>query len=217
MTQTEFSTAAAKLGNATLLNANMRLLAPKLVNYECELASLIECIEADRDCADALIKYANKRNPDPDTNIDSVNHATVFLGLIDSKQFLFSYLLLDINQQNHGQLVKLLVRAKLCSDLFKTNGPVNKDLAFVATLTTHPRFLKIQKTETICMLFKLPSEKKDAVKNLDYGLRNTIKQAMLVDAKCNPKSAKREAMPEEFETLFREAVYWANAILYALS
>ncbi|MDX1343914.1 MAG: hypothetical protein R3227_16210 [Reinekea sp.] len=203
--------------SATLLNANMRLLAPKLVTYDCELSALIECIEADAECARVLIRYANKRKDDVETRIETVNHAIVFLGLIDSKQFLFTYLLLDTSQPTRAQIVQLLVRAKLCSDLFKTNGPVNKDLAFIAALTTHKRFLKIQKSETISLLFKLPLERKEAIKNFDYGLRNTIKQAMIIDTKCNPNSPKREPMPGEFEAMFRDALYWANTIISALS
>jgi len=209
-------TKVAPTGNATLLNANLRLLAPKLVSYDCELSTLMTSVEADGHCANAIIRYANKRNSDPDTRIDTVKHATVFLGLIDCKQFLFAYLLLQNDATERAALVQLLVRAKLTSDLFKTNGPVNKDLAFIATLLTHKRFLKIQKPETIFMLFKLATDKKEAVRNFDFGLRNTIKQAIIIETKCNPKSAKREKMPEEFENMFQDAVYWANSLLSSM-
>ena len=94
-------------GNATLLNASLRLLAPKLVSYECELSTLINSVEADNHCAAALIRYANKRNNDPDTRIDSVKHATVFLGLIDCKQFLFAYLLLNTQPEERALVVQL--------------------------------------------------------------------------------------------------------------
>ena len=216
MTQTKLNKVAPS-GNATLLNANLRLLAPKLVSYECEINSLILGITADPQCAAAIIRYANKRNNDPDTRIDSIKHAAVYLGLIECKHFLFTYLLLNPDIAERAKVVQLLVRAKLTSALFKTNGPVNKDLAFVATLLTHKRFLKIQKPETLYMLFKLANDKKDAVRNLDFGLRNTIKQAVIIETKCNPKSPKREAMPQEFETMFQDAVYWANGLLSSIS
>jgi EAL and modified HD-GYP domain-containing signal transduction protein len=191
-------------------------LAPKLVSYQCELAMLIESIDADDHCAAKIIRYANKRNVENENLIETVNHAIVFLGLIDTKQFLFIYLLVNSVHEKRATLVQLMVRAKLTADLFQTNGPLNKDLAFVAALLTGRDYLKVTKTETIFMLFKLDTEKRDAIRNLDFGLRKALKQAVIIESKCNPKSPKKQAMPDEFEQMFQDATYWANGLLSSL-
>jgi c-di-GMP-related signal transduction protein len=202
--------------NAALLNPSLRLLAPNLISYNCELQTLIENIEADDDCAAMLIRYANRRQNEPDSQIESVRHAVVFLGLIDTKQFLFAYLLVDANYENRSQTVALLTRAKLTSDLFKTTGPLNKDLAFIGALMSNLSQLKMSKPETIFMLFKMPVDSKNAIRNYDYGLRSAIKQAMLLVTKCNPSSSKREMMPAEFEMMYQDSVYWANLLVSTL-
>jgi c-di-GMP-related signal transduction protein len=177
---------------------------------------LIDSIEADESCASTIVRYANKRNHENETEIETVNHAVVFLGLIDTKQFLFTYLLINSAHEKRSTLVQLLVRAKLTSDLYQTTGPLNKDLAFIAAFITGKDFLKIPKAETIFMLFKLDTEKRDAVRNLDFGLRKALKQAIIIETKCNPKSAKKQPMPGEFEQMFQDATYWANGLLSSL-
>ena len=202
--------------NTVLLNSSLRLLAPKLIDYRCELSDLIESIEADEDCAEHLLNYARTRVNEPDSQIDTVRHAVVYLGLIDTKQFLFSYLLLNTGLSDRAGLVQCLVRAKITTELFKTNGPLNKDLAFVGAMLTRQPLLKITKPESIFLLFKMPTDVKQAIKNFDYGLRTAIKQAAIIETKCNPASSKREAMPGEFEMMYRDAVYWANGLLKSL-
>lgn len=215
MTQITQQTTAVNY-SATLLNANIRLLAPKLVCYQCELDTLIQSIETDEKCARAIILYANKRNTDTSTKINTANHAIVYLGLIETKQFMFVYLLINHETTNRAKLVQLLVRAKLTTDLFQTSGPLNKDIAFITAFLTGKEFLKIPKTETLFMLFKLNPDIRNAIRSLDFGLRKTLKQAVIVESKCNPKSIKRAQMPTEFVQMYQDAVYWANDLLAAL-
>lgn len=201
---------------ATLLNPALRALAPKLVSYQCELRTLIDAIEADSVCAQTLIRYADKRQNDPENTTGSVHQAVVYLGLIEVKQFLFAYLLLHRSgTQRQGQ-VQLLIRARLTAELFRTNGPLNKDLAFVGALISGRTQLGIDKPESIYLLFKLGMDSRNALRNYDYGLRDAIRQAAIIETKCHPKSSKREPMPEEFETLFQDALYWANTLLRTL-
>lgn len=201
---------------AALLNPSLRELAPKLVTYQCELQMLIASIENDQNCSQTLIRYANKRQNDPDNQLETVHHAVVYLGLIDTKQFLFCFLLLDLSPSQRAKRVQLLIRAKLTADLFRTTGPLNKDLAFVGALLTGKTLLRFAKPETVFMLFKMSRDSKEAVRNFDFGLRDTIRQAQIIVTKCDPNSPKRAPMPAEFETLYQDALYWANTLLWTL-
>lgn len=200
---------------ATLFNANLRLIAPRLVDYQCELTAIVQSVESDEDCAKALIKYANRRQQDPEIEIETVHHAAVYLGVIDTKHFVINHLLLDTAHTTRTQQLQMLIRAKLVTELFKTNGPMNKDLAFVGAFLAHKKLLKHRSPEDCIQVFRLDEKRHDALINLDYGLRQTIEQAIVIETRCNPGSAQRRRMPRDVEHLYHDALYWANCIIMA--
>lgn len=202
--------------SARSMSVSLRAIAPLLVDYGCELSELIGSVEADSACTRAFIHYANLRKEDNDSSIDSVRHAIVYLGLIDSKHFLFSYLLVQRRSLPRGDLVRLLVRARMTSLLFKTNGPINKDLAFIAGLLTNHKKLAITVPSQIFSLFKLESERSGALKHFDYGLRDTIKQVVFIETRLNPKSPHAGAVMADEDQLYRDALRWANHVVNAL-
>jgi c-di-GMP-related signal transduction protein len=209
----QFQQQPSVVPNATLLNANLRLVAPRLVSYRCEMDAIQQCLRADEDCAQALIRYANRRHQDPSSTIRTADYAAVYLGLIDTKHFLLNYLLLDQNRGTMAQQIQILVRVKLVTELFETNGPLNKDLAFVGAYLAHKKLLNFKNIDTLLNLFRLSKERYDALLHWEYGLRQTIEQAIVIETRCNPGSAQRRKMPRDLEDLFREALYWANCII----
>jgi c-di-GMP-related signal transduction protein len=195
------------------LTSQLRLLAPQLVNYDCELDTIVRCLETDKNLAKGIIKYANRRQLEPDVEIESVNHAVVFLGSIEAKHFLLNQLLLDPKSGDQTQQIQVLVRAKLVTELFHTTGPLNKDLAFVGAYLAHKKLLKQHSPEHAIALFRLSEKRKNALVNLDYGLRQTIEHAICIEKKCSPGSIHRRQIPKEFKELFHEALFWANGII----
>ncbi|EAR10116.1 hypothetical protein [Reinekea blandensis] len=196
---------------ATLLNPSLRALAPRLVSYQCELRTLIDAIEADQTCARTLIRYADKRQNDPENATGTVHQAVVYLGLIEVKQFLFAYLLLSRKHDRSAQ-VRLLIRARLTADFFRTTGPLNKDLAFLGALLSGRNQLALEKPDAVFTLFQPKKESRDALRTYGYGLREAIRQAIQVEQQGHQRQPQSEAT----ETLYQDALYWANTLLRAL-
>jgi c-di-GMP-related signal transduction protein len=195
------------------LPSQLRLLAPQLVNYDCELDTIVRCLETDNTLSKGIIKYANRRQLEPDIEIETVNHAVVFLGSIEAKHFLLNQLLLDPASGDQTQQIQVLIRAKLVTKLFQTTGPLNKDLAFVGAYLTHKKLLKQHSPEQAIELFRLSEKRKAALMNLDFGLRQTIEHAICIEKKCSPGSIHRRQVPQEYKQMFHEALYWANCII----
>jgi c-di-GMP-related signal transduction protein len=184
-----------------------------LVNYECELDTIVRCLETTETLALGIIKYANRRQLEPKNEIETVFHAVVFLGAIEAKHFLLNKLLLDPTKGDQAQQIQILVRAKLVTELFKTNGPLNKDLAFIGAFLAHKKLLQQSSPEQAIALFRLNQERKEALTKLDFGLKETIEHAICIERKSSPGSIHRRSIPQHYKQLFHEALFWANGII----
>jgi EAL and modified HD-GYP domain-containing signal transduction protein len=200
------------------LNNNMVLISQKLSEPDPDFRAIAAIIERDVELSYKLLRIANSAYYGVRTNITSIHHALVTLGVQDLLRWGNLLLLKGLNKTDNAELVKTsLVRARMLSRLaFALRQPHRESDFFLTGLFSSIDALLHQSMEQVMQRLPLTDDVKGALLNESNDLRRALNAVLCFEqAKWRCTDAFLSGMklsPDTFMSLYYEALRWQHSL-----